>query len=115
MLISEITPVNKEQLTGTVATISCIVTGLTKVLDEVKWTKQDNTIITSGQGGYTIVKGNLVDGNSQTTTLRVDESQNNVDTTYNCLVTSHEHSVADKSTMVPLNVYCEIITVFLVA
>jgi uncharacterized membrane protein len=74
------------------------------VLDEVKWTKQDNTIITSGQDGYTIVKGYLVDGNSQTTTLRVDQSQNNVDTTYNCLITSHEHNTTDKSTVVTLNV-----------
>ena len=75
------------------------------MLDEVKWTKQDNTIITSGQGGYTIVKGNLVDGNSQTTTLTVDDSRNNVDTTYNCLITSHEHNAMDKSTLVTLNVF----------
>jgi hypothetical protein len=75
------------------------------VLDEVKWTKQDNTIITSGQGGYTIVKGNLGDGNSQTATLTVDESQNSVDTTYDCLVTSHEHNATDKSTLVTLHVF----------
>jgi hypothetical protein len=75
------------------------------VLDEVKWTKQNKTIIASGQSGYTIVKGNLLDGNSQTTTLAVDESQNNVDTTYNCLVTSHEHNATDKSTLVTLHVF----------
>jgi hypothetical protein len=75
------------------------------VLDEVKWTKQDNTFITSGQDGFTIVKGNLMDGMSQTTTLTVDEDKNNVDTTYNCLVTSHEHNATDKSTMVTLNVF----------
>ena len=75
------------------------------MLDEVKWTKQDKTIIASGQGGYMIVKGNLVNGNSQTATLTVEESWNNVDTTYNCLVTSHEHNVMDKSTLVTLHVF----------
>ena len=75
------------------------------MLDEVKWTKQDNTIIRSGQGGYTIVKGNLVYGISQTTTLTVDDSRNNVDTTYNCLITAHEHNAMDKNTVVTLSVF----------
>jgi hypothetical protein len=103
-LISGVTAVNKEQLTGTVATISCTVAGLTKALDEVKWTDKNNSPISSGSGGYTIADGSLT-GNTQTTTLTVDQNQNNVDTTYNCLITSKEHAVTDKSTVVILNVY----------
>ena len=94
---------NKEQLTGTVATISCIVAGLTRKLDIVKWKKSDNTDITSGQDGYTIDVGKF-SGDSQTTTLTVSAAQNTQDTTYNCVISSHEHDVKDKSTTVNLKV-----------
>ena len=88
--VSEVTAVNKEQLTGTVATISCIVAGLTRKLDEVKWTKSDNTDITSSQDGYTIDVGTF-SKDSLTTTLTIPADQNNQDTTYNCVITSNEH------------------------
>ena len=103
-LISGVTAVNKEQLTGTVATISCTVTGLTKALNNVKWTKEDDSAITSGSDGYTVVDGSL-NGNSQTTTLTVAKEKNNVDTTYSCVITSTEHAVTDKKTAVNLNVF----------
>ena len=99
-----VTAVHKEQILGTVATISCTVTGLTKKLDEVKWTKSDNSQITSGQGGFTIVDGGF-SGDSQTTTLTVGADQNNIDTSYNCLITSYEHDETDKSTAVNLKVF----------
>ena len=86
---------NSEQLTGTVATISCIVSGLTRQLDEVKWTKSDNTDITPVQDGYTIDVGTF-SGDSQTTTLTVAAYQNNQDATYNCVFTSNEHAEIDK-------------------
>ena len=99
-----VTAAHKEQLLGTTATISCIVTGLTKELDRVKWTKSDNSQITSGQGGFTIANGGF-SGDSQTTTLTVDAKQNNVNTSYNCLITSNEHAETDKSTAVTLKVF----------
>ena len=102
--VSEVTAVSKEQMTGTVATISCIVAGLTKNLDKVKWTKSDNTDITSGQDGYTIDVGTFkVD--SQTTTLTVAAHQNNQDASYNCVITSNELDARNKTTAVSLKVF----------
>ena len=98
------TAVHREQQTGTVATISCIVAGLTRQLDDVKWTKSDTTDITSGQHGYNIHIGTFI-GDSQTTALAVAAEQNNQDTTYNCLITSNEHDETDKITTVNLNVF----------
>ena len=91
-------------MTGTVATISCFVAGLTRQLDEVRWTKSDNTDITSGQDGYTIGVGTF-SGDSQTITLTVAADQNTQDTTYNCVITSNEHGETDKSTSVNLHVF----------
>ena len=102
-----VTAVNKEQLTGTDATISCIVGGLTKELDEVKWTQSDNTDIKSGQDVYMIDFGTF-SGDSQTTTLTVAAHQNNQDATYNCVITSNEHDVKDKSTSVNLKVFSKL-------
>ena len=104
--VSEVTAVNKEQMTGTVATISCIVAGLTRKLDIVKWTKSDNTKITPGQDGYIIDVGTFSE-HSQTTTLTVTGEQNTQDTTYNCVITSNEHNVEDMSTPVNLKVFSE--------
>ena len=107
--ISAVTAVNKEQLTGTIATISCIVSGLTKKLDGVKWKKSDDTDITSGQGGYTTDDGNFNNG-SQTTTLTVGPSVNTKDDTYSCLITSIEHGVTEKSTSVNSAVFGKLIS-----
>ena len=95
---------NQEQLKGTAAKISCIVTGLTKILDEVKWTDSDNTPITSGTDDFLIEKGSLI-GNTQTTVLTVPATANTLDTTYNCIVTSNEHTKTDHSTSVNLKVF----------
>ena len=99
-----VNPVHREQLTGTETEISCIVSELTRDLEEVKWTKSDNTDITSGQDGYTIDVGTL-SGDSQTTTLTVAADQNTEDTTYSCVITSNEHAVKNKSTTVNLKVF----------
>ena len=97
---------NREQLTGTVATISCIVSGLTRELDEVRWTKSDNTVIKSGHDGYIIDVGTFSE-HSQTTTLTVAGEQNTQDTNYNCVFTSNELNVEDMSTPVNLKVFSE--------
>ena len=96
--------VNKEQLAGTVAVLSCTVKGLTKQLDTVKWTKSDNSPVTSGQDGLTVDSGTF-SVSSQTTTLTVAGPQNNLDTTYNCVITANELGLKEKSTMVNLKVF----------
>ena len=99
-----VTTVNKEQLAGTEAVISCTVKGLTKQLQTVKWTKSDNSPVISGQDGLTIDSGTF-SVSSQTTTLTVAGPQNNLDTTYNCVITAHEHGFVDKSTTINLKVF----------
>ena len=98
--------VDKEQLTGNVAILSCRVTGLTQKLDGVKWTKSDNAEITSGADNFIIDTGDgSFNVDTQTTTLTVPTDQNNIDTTYNCLITSNEHGETDKKTVVNLKVF----------
>ena len=98
------TAVDQQQLKDTEAKISCTVDGLTTALNGVKWTKADNTEITSGSGGFVIEAGTL-SGNTQTTILTVPASDNTLDTTYNCLITSTEHGKTDDSTSVSLKVF----------
>ena len=98
------TAVNQEQLQATEAKISCTVSGLTKALDEVKWTKSDDTPITSGEDDFVIDKGTL-SGNSQTTILTIPAAANTLDTTYKCLISSTEHGKTDDSTTVSLKVF----------
>ena len=88
------------------AVISCKVTGLTKKLDNVKWTRDDNSLITSGgEDGFIIDTGSTsFSGNTQTTTLTVPASQTDQDRNYNCLITSNEHDATDKTTTLNLKV-----------
>ena len=101
------TAVGQEQLKGTLAKISCAVNGLTKALNGVKWTKSDNSPITSGTDDFFIEDGTLID-NSQTTILTVPAAANTVDTTYNCLISSNEHVKTDDSTSVSLKVFSKL-------
>ena len=81
-------------------------TGLTQKLDGVKWTKSDNEEITSGVDNFIIDTGEgSFNVDTQTTTLTVLIDQNNIDTTYNCLITSNEHGETDKKTVVNLKVF----------
>ena len=105
---SDVTAGNKEQMQGSEAVIFCKVTGLTKVLDKVKWTKSDNSEIISGVDSFVLDTGNSgFSGDTQTTTLTVPAYQTDVDKTYNCLITSDEHDVTNKSTTVNLKVFSE--------
>ena len=107
--LSDVTPGNREQKKDSQAVISCKVTGLTKVLDGVKWKKSDDTEITSDNtDGFVIDTGNSgFSGDTQTTTLTVPTTQTDVDKTYNCFITSTEHGVTDRSTTVNLKVFSE--------
>ena len=78
------------------------------VLDEVKWTKSDNSEITSGVDSFVIDTGNSgFSGDTQTTILTVPASQTDVDKTYNCFITSNEHGATEQSTTVNLKVFSE--------
>ena len=105
--ISVVTVVNKEQLAGTRALISCTVTGLTRKLDSVKWRTSNKVAISSGENGYIVYDGEFdstADG-SQTTILTVPDSLNNRDTTYNCLITSDSIDQINKTTVVVLKTF----------
>ncbi|XP_063675242.1 uncharacterized protein LOC134811997 [Bolinopsis microptera] len=99
-----LTAVNKEQLTGTEATISCTVTGLTQAFSAVKWTTSANDDALTQDQGYTVEAGSLV-GKSQTTTLTIPVSENNGDVTYSCVFTSAEHASVDQKTAVSSKVF----------
>jgi hypothetical protein len=99
-----VTALSKEQSKNTQATISCRVTGLTKKLNKVKWTDSDGSSIESGKDEYNIDDGTFKDG-SQTTILTVPAAKNTQDATYNCLISSDEWAIKDKSTTVALNIF----------
>ena len=78
-------------------------------LNDVKWTKGDDTEITSGGAGSFIIDDGSTSagfsGNTQITTLTVPDSQTDQDKTYKCLITSVEHGQTEKSTSVNLKVF----------
>ena len=110
LFLSEVLAVNKEQLKGTKAMISCTVTGLTEALDTVKWTKSDDSPITSGTEDFTIDLGSY-SGGTQTTTLTVPTTETDQDKTYKCLIESSEHGEKDKSTTVNLKIFSKQFTI----
>ena len=86
--------VNSEVLSGTLATLSCIVTGLTKTLESVSWENPDGSSITASGNGFIFDDGSTnFDGSSQTTTLTIPTDQTIDDVTYKCVVQSEEHNV----------------------
>lgn len=98
-------PINKEVLQGTTTTISCVISGITQQLNDVKWTKNSVDVTTlQDSANYVVVTGTY-GSNSQTTTLTVDATANVADTVYNCVITSNEHSVFDRATAVTLSVF----------
>ena len=106
--LSDVTAENREQEKDSKAVISCKVTGLTKVLDGVKWKKSGTTeIISDNTDGFAIDTGNFSEG-TQTTTLTVPANQTDQDKTYNCLITSNEHGETEKSTAVNLKVFSKL-------
>ena len=78
-------------------------------LNEVKWTKGDDTEITSGGAGSFIIDDGSTSagfsGNTQITTLTVPDSETDQDKTYKCLITSVEHGQSENSTSVNLKVF----------
>ena len=98
---------NSEVLTNTLATISCVVSGLTKQLDTVIWQKPGGTdTVTHDVEGYLIDVGTYNSGTkSQTTILTIPADKNTADSVYTCVITSNEHGKSSDPTSVNSNVF----------
>ena len=96
---------NKEVGSGQGATISCVVSGLTVALDGVKWKNSagDDVTTVTNSANYQVTAGDI-DGDSQTTTLKVVETAA-TDTAYTCVITSDEWSLENDETAVLLGVF----------
>ena len=96
-----------EVQSNTEATLTCIVTGLTRSLDAVVWKKgaENVTTLPDYSSNYILSKGSVV-GNSQTTTLQVNDV-GDTDTDYVCVVTSDEYGETEKETIVKLETFSE--------
>ena len=104
MVLSVIEPTNKEVETGTDATISCTVTGLTRQLDAVVWRKSGTDVTTLAGSNYVVSAGSY-GSNTQTTTLTVKATANTADSSYICAITSTEYLVNNRETAVALEVF----------
>ena len=102
--MSEVQPTNLEVETGTDSEVSCIVSGISRKLDNVVWTKDGTDVTTLSADNYVVSPGTY-DSNSQTTTLTVKAAANTADSTYTCVITSDEWIVTDRQTNVQLNVF----------
>ena len=100
--------VEKELEKGTTAVVSCEVTGITKVLDNIVWVKDGSNVMDLPGNAYTVNSATFdLTSFSQTTTLTVDASATTEDTTYKCVITSVEWDDYDRETPVSLNVFSE--------
>ena len=103
--LTDVRPINKEVEVATDTVISCVVTGITKQLDTVVWTKSGTDVTTLTEDNSYVVSAGTYGSNSQTTTLTVKAAVNTADSTYTCVITSNEWSVNNKETAVVLNVF----------
>ncbi|XP_063676931.1 mucin-17-like [Bolinopsis microptera] len=98
-----------EVLKNTEATISCVVSGLSKQLEAVTWKKPSGDAITDGTDSYAIEVGTYVSGtNIQTTILTVPAGENTADALFTCVIQSDEHaktSASPEETDVNSNVF----------
>ena len=110
---SGVTAKGSEVLKDTLATISCVVTGLTKKLDVVTWAKPiSGDLITHDTDDYLIDLGTF-DSNSQTTVLTIPGSANGADAVYTCIIQSVEHGKplgSEEKTDVNSNVFSKYLT-----
>ena len=104
ILISAVEAKHIEVLKGTQASIACVVSGLTKALDEVAWQKPDGASITRQDDGYEIAEGTYAD-HKQTTILTVLADADRTDSVFTCVITSTEHGISVDKTDVNLNFF----------
>ena len=98
-------PTNKEVETGSDTEISCIISGITRQLNSVLWTKGGTDVTTVTEDNSYVVSAGTYGSNSQTTTLTVKAAVNTADSTYTCVITSNEWQVTDRQTSVALDVF----------
>ena len=104
--LSGVQAINKEVESGTDATISCVITGITNDLDSVIWRKSGTDVTTLSGSNY-VVSAGTYGSNSQTTILTVKAAANTADSTYTCAITSDEWLETNRETTVNLNVFCK--------
>ena len=105
---------HSEVLKDTVATISCVVNGLTKQLEAVAWKNSDGPVShgTDVTNDYQIEEGSY-GSNSQTTVLTIPAIKNTVDAVYTCVIQSDEHgktSGSEEEKSVNSDVFSEYLT-----
>jgi uncharacterized protein (DUF39 family) len=84
-----------------------VITGISKKLNSVFWTKDGTRVTTLSESESYVVSEGTYSSNSQTTTLTVKAAANDADSEYTCVITSDEHDETNKPTTVTLNVFCE--------
>lgn len=97
-----VTPVSSEVIVGNTATLTCIISGISKAQTDVIWKKKGSDNLSTVKG-YGVDIGTFTDGR-QSTTLTLDGSINVADTTYTCDVTPTAGGTA-QSTDVRLSVF----------
>jgi hypothetical protein len=110
-LFSDVQPISKEVESNTDATISCVITGISRQLESVVWKKDGSDVKTLSESDY-IVSVGIYGSNSQTTTLTVKAAANKVDSAYNCAIRSDEWLQSNKETTVALEVFCTTLQAF---
>ena len=103
--MSDVEAKHKEVESGTDATVTCVVTGITQQLNSVVWTKSGTDVTTLSEDNLYVVSAGTYGSNSQTTTLTVKAAVNTADSTYTCVITSNEWLETNKETPVFLNVF----------
>ena len=90
---------------GVDATLSCVVSGISKKLDLVVWKKDGTDVTTLSEENLYVVSAGTYSSNSQTTTLTVKAAVNTADSTYSCVITSNEWLVTNRETTVSAIVF----------
>ena len=99
---------DKEVKTGTDATISCVISGITQAVQSVVWkTSSSTNVVTDDSTNYVQNDGSYQSAsNSQTTELTVKAAKTDQDVSYTCVITANEWGGASpKPTIVNLNVF----------
>ena len=106
-MISAVEARQSEVLKDSQATISCVVTGLSKQLDAVSWEKPNSGgVIYHDVDGYQIDVGTYQDGsNSQTTILIVPAAANGADAVFYCILTFNKKRNFAERAAVSSNVF----------
>ena len=104
---TEVEAKNSEVLINTQTTISCVVNGLTKALNEVAWRKPNSFgLLDHGVDGYEIDIGTFdTESRSQTTVLTIPADENTADSVFTCIITSAEHAKVADETYVDAHIF----------